>query len=502
MATKLSNKKSVMAIVKEAVEGTPISPTNSKEYIALQDGFDMEPAFSELENAELVASIGKAKTILGTEEPTASVNHYVRHSGVEGVEPAYGLMFESLLGGKTIVAIERDSVASTTGDESNRGTVDVDAGEGVEYERGVALLIKDASNGYQIRNVYDVVGDQLILGQNLLNAPANGTNLGKAIAYKPADELHPTLAMWLYRANGGAVEMMQGGRVTEGSIEVTAGEFVNGSFTVAGIGYSFDPVEINSSNKNINFNDGGLDVNIDVAEKFYKDPHQLADAIQVAMQSLTSDVITVSYDDSTGKYTVASDGVTLELNWTAANSIGLAIGYDTGADDTGATSYVGDTPLDLSSPQNPDFDSANPLVAKNNEVMIGDFHDVDCFEASTLTASVSGSKADIPSICAETGKSGSIISEREVEVEVSSLLSKYNADKFKRYREGENIQFTFNFGEKSGGNWVAGKCANLYMPTATISSFKLEDADGLVQLSMTLKGYVDDGKGEFYINLI
>ena len=410
-------------------------------------------------------------------------------------------MFESLLGEKSVVAIERDTVSATAGTTSARGTVEVDAGEGVEFSRGVALLMKDAVNGYQIRNVYSVAGDVLTLGQNVLNAPANGTSLGKAITYKPADELHPTLACWLYRANGGAVEMMQGGRVTEGSIEVTAGEFVNGSFTIAGIGYSFDPIEINSTNKNIDFNDGGLDVNINVAEKFYKDPHQLADALRVAMQSLTADVISVSYGDADGKFTISSDGVTFELNFSQANSIGSAIGFDA-VDETSATTYSSDSPIDLGSPQSPDFDNANPLVAKNNEVLIGDFHSIDCFEASSLTASVTGSKADIASICSETGKAGSIISDREVEVEVSALLSKFDADKFRRYREGENIQFTFNFGEKSGGNWVAGKSANLYMPTSTVSSFKLSDADGLVQLEMTLKGYVDDGNGEFYINLI
>ena len=142
------------------------------------------------------------------------------------------------------------------------------------------------------------------------------------------------------------------------------------------------------------------------------------------------------------------------------------------------------------------------MVAKDNEVLIGDFSDISCFEASTANVSISGTKSDIPSICAATGKSGSIISEREVEVEISALLSKYDADKFKRFRQGDNIQYTYNFGEKSGGNWVPGKSANVYMPTATIASYKLEDADGLVQLSITLKGYVDEGKGEIYINFL
>ena len=85
--------------------------------------------------------------------------------------------------------------------------------------------------------------------------------------------------------------------------------------------------------------------------------------------------------------------------------------------------------------------------------MIGDHDDIDCFEASSMTVAVTGTKSDIASVCSETGKAGSIISEREVEVEVSALLNQYDVDKFKRYRKVENIQFTYNFGEKSGGNW-------------------------------------------------
>lgn len=506
MADKLSNKKSVLAIVEETTEGTPKFPSASTDYAALQDGFDMEPAFNELDNAELTGSIGKAKTILGSEDPSASVSHYIRHSGVEGTEPDYGKMLHSLMGDKKIVATERDTVGgSTAGTESVRGTLEVDAGEGVEFERGQAVLIKDATNGYSIRNVYDVSVDTLNLGQNLSNAPASGVNLGKAVMYKPANDGHPTHSYILYRANGGAVELLAGGRVTEGSIEANAGEFVNGSFSIGGVEYYFDPIEITASNKYIDFNDG-VDRNAVVAEKTYKDPHELASAIQTAMDDLSSDNITVEYQDEDGKYKFASDGITFDLEWStganSANRIAETIGFDGSSDDTGATEYVGDNAILLASPQSPNYDDAQPLVAKDNEVMLGDFSDIECFEASTATHSITGTKSDIPSICAKSGKSGSIISDREVEVEISALLNKYDADKFKRFRKGDNIQYTYNFGEKSGGNWVAGKCANIYMPTATISSFKLEDADGLVQLTMTLKGYVEEGKGEVYINFL
>lgn len=503
--SKLSNKKSVMAIVDESTEGTPAFPTTANEYTALQDGFDMEPAFNELDNAELTGSIGKAKTILGSEDPSASFSHYIRHSGVEGTEPDYGRLFHSLLGDKKVVTTERDVVSATAGTETARATIDVDAGEGVEFERGQAVMIKDPTNGYSVRNVFSVTGDVLDMGQNVSVAPVAGVDLGKAVLYKPANDEHPTHSYLLYRANGGAVELLAGGRVTEGSIEASAGEFVNGSFSVGGVGYYFDPVEITATNKYLDFDDTSGELNAVIAEKTYKDPHELAAALETAMDDLTPDTITVKYLDASGKYQITTDDG-LQLLWAtgvnSANSIGETIGFDVSTNDTGFTTYESDDAAVLSSPQTPNYDNAQPLVAKDNQIMIGDFSDIGCFEASSVTMSINGTKSDIPSICAPTGKAGSIISEREVEVEVAALLNKYDADKFKRFRKGDNIQFTYNFGEKSGGNWVPGKTVNTYMPTSTISSFKLEDADGLVQLSMTLKGYVDEGKGEFYINFL
>ncbi len=443
---------------------------------------------------------------MGSEDPSASFSHYIRHSGVEGTEPDYGKMLYSLLGNKKVVATERDVVSATAGTDSVRGTIEVDTAEGAEYQRGQAVLIKDPTNGYSVRNVYDVAGDTLNLGQNLANAPAAAVNLGKAVMYYPANDNHPTHSYHLYRANGGAVETLAGGRVTEGSIEASAGEFVNGSFSIGGVGYYFNPIEITASNKYLDFDANAGEVNAVIAEKTYKDPHELAAALQTAMSDLTISTETVTYDDSTGKFVITSDAASLQLLWdtgaNSANTIGDTLGFDTSVNDTGFLTYTGDAAIALAAPQTPNYDDAQPLVAKDNEIMIGDFSDIECFEASSVTMAINGTKADIPSICAATGKSGSIISDREVEVEVAALLNKYDADKFKRFRKGDNIQFTYNFGEKSGGNWVPGKTVNAYMPTSTISSFKLEDADGLVQLSMTLKGYVDEGKGEFYINFL
>jgi len=504
--SSFQTKASRMAIVTEVTEGTPITPTLATQYIALQDGFDMEPAFDVLDNAELTGSIGKAKPVLGLENPTASLSHYIRHSGVEGTEPNFGRLIEGAFGGKSVNATEYNTDSgSTAGTALVAGTIVHDAGQGSFFERGEAYLIKDGVNGYSIRNVKSLATDTATLNFNLSVAPAANVTLGKAVLYKPGTSF-PTFSMWDYRGNGAAVQLMAGARVTEMSVEANAGEFINGSFSLEGLSYYFDPIELTASNNKLDFNDGG-DKNATIAAGFYKDPLELAAAVQTAMDTLSSDTITCVYSSSTGKFTIATDGAALSLEWNTgtntAQTIGGKLGFITTSDDTAALTYTSDNALTLSSPQTPSFDAADPLVAKNNEVFLGGFADSTCFCASTITLTITNEKTDVLCVCAESGKQESIVTGREVTVELSAVLPQYEADKFHRFHTNQTTEFAYNFGEKVGGNWVAGKCGNIYLPSASISSFKVEDQDGLVAISMTLSAFVDSsGNGEVYLNFL
>lgn len=506
----LQNRNSVMAIVEETTEGTPIAPSSATDdYIALQDGFSVEPAFEELSNDELTGSIGMAKSIQGFESPTGSVSHYMKHSGVEGQEPNFGLLIESVLGAKVVEGTEYNTIAgSTAGDASTRGKVVVDSGEGVQFERGQGLLIKDGTNGYAVRNVYSVATDDLNLSFNLANAPGVGVNLGKAVMYKPADSGHPTFSSWVYRANGGAVEMLAGCRATEMSLTADAGQLVNADFSIEGIEYFFNPIEIAASDIYLDFTSDNGTFAATVSAGWYKDPHELAAAIETALNTADPlETFTCVFSDSTGKFTIAtSTSAVLSLLWNtggnAANTIGDKIGFSVAADDTGATSYVSDTAQSYAAPHTPTYDSTSPVVAKANEVKFGDFDDYACFGASNVSVSISGSKADLLSLCASSGKSGSLITEREVSIEVVARLDQHDADKFRRYRSNSNVEFSYSFGEKSGGNWVAGKVCNIYVPTAVISEYSIQDTDGVLELNMTLKGYVSNGLGEVYVNFL
>lgn len=503
----IQTRSSVLALKKETTEGTPVSPTASTDYVALQSDFSAQPSIDLLENAELKASIGKAKSILGSENPQVSLSHYLRASAVEGQAPNYSLLLEASLGSVVVASTQYDTDTGST-----TAILTVTTGDGANFQRGQALLIKDGTNGYRIRCVESKpTADTLNLSFIVPVAPATGVLLGKAILYKPANSGHPTLTVWHYLGNGGAIQMVAGMRVTSATFDITAGALINGQYSLEGTSYYFDPIEVLAADRYLDFTDDDGTWAAIITAKMYKDPHELAAALQTAMLAANPlQTPNVTYNNSTGKYLIKSTGTLLSLLWNTgtntANSVGNKIGYSLASNDTGTgatTGYSSDTALSFASPQTPAFDNSDPLAAKDNEVMLGDQTDYVCFAASSVNLAISTPKADIDSVCAVSGKAGSIISSREVKITVKALLSQYDADKWRRFRENANCIFQYSFGVKTGGNWVAGKCGALYVPTATISSFNITDQDGLATLELELTAYVDaNGQGEVYVNFV
>lgn len=497
----ISRRKTVLALVREVTEGVPVKPTLSTHYTALQDGFSMSPSFNVLANAELKPSIGKSKDELGAESPEGSLSHYIRASGVEGQDVDYHELLDAVFGSKISHGTERAAVAAST-----TTLLKVGVGEGVEFPRGRAFLAKDPVNGYQIRNVLSVAGDDLTLAQKLLGAPAAGVLLGKCIQYIPADEGHPTITAWSYLGNAGAIEMMSGVRVTEMSIQANAGEYINGSFNFAGVGYFFNPIEIPATKTKLDISDATVTRVATIAAKTYKDPHQLADAIQISLNALGGSVFTVKYDNSTGKFTITSAGASLDLlhntGVNAANSFAAILGFDVTADDTGALTYTSDNAQSWAAPQNPAYDAASANVAKSNEVMLGGLNDITCFGAQSFQLSLQNTKVDVPDLCEDSGKSGSLFSQRQVTAQVTYLLKKHDAEKFRAFREGTAVSLTYNFGQKQGGQWKGGSLVNIFCPTMTITSLEIQDSDGLCVVNCSLSAYVDGGLPELYLNLL
>jgi hypothetical protein len=73
-------------------------------------------------------------------------------------------------------------------------------------------------------------------------------------------------------------------------------------------------------------------------------------ATQMNADAVAVDAYTVVYDAITGKFTITEDSDTFELTTTfLTDSLYTKIGFSTAADKTGATSYVGDSLVDINS---------------------------------------------------------------------------------------------------------------------------------------------------------
>lgn len=505
MPTPLRTRGSVLGVMAETTEGTPVVPASATDYIPLQSDFKITPETDVKENAETRASIGASKPILGAEAPKASGSFYVKHSGVEGQVSQRGKFLKAIFGAQSVAVSEQVTAASST------TTVIKSTGASTNFQRGDGLLIKDPVNGYNIRAVHSVSSNDIVPSFALPAAPGTGVALGKSILWKPADSGHDTLTLSFYVSNGGALQRVAGARVTEYTATAESGELINSNFSFEALSYYFDPIVISSADRYLDFTDDDGTFAAIVAVGTYKNPHQLAQAVEDAMNATAStQTYTVSWmgDDATyaGKFRIVGTGTLLSLLWNTgtntANTIGDKMGFSTAADDTGnaaTAGYASDSQLSWAAPHTPTYDDSDPLAAKYHEVMMGDQADYACFGASKAEWKITDTRKVVGDLCAESGQSGSLVTERLATVSITALLSKHNADFMNRYQTGDELRFQYNYGLKSTGNWIAGKCGGFYMPTATITSIDVDDDDGLAILNIELTGFVNESsEGEAY----
>lgn len=506
------NRSSALAVVEESVPGTLEAPTLATQFLALQEGFTVEPNFEVLENGEIKPSIGVSKPIQGLEQPQGSFDHYLRHSGVEGQAPNFMPLLRSALGASSTNSTERLTAAASTVSLLKLAAGGADF-EGTNNPGGLgkAVLVKDGTNGYSIRPVQSRSGNDLTLGFDLPAAPAAGLGVGKCVNAAVASDGHPSLSLWMYRGNGGAIEAVAGSKISEMSLRVSAGELINGSFSFQGVKYFFDPIVIGATDTKLDFTDDDGTFVATVDAKTYRTPHELAAALSAAMDAANpGETHTVVYQDSDGKFKISSTGAVLSLLWNtganAANTIGDKIGFSTAADDTGVaagTGYTSDNAQSWATAITPTYDSADPIAAKNHEVLIGDSNDVACFCAESIEIKLTNDIVDEKCVCAESGVQEKVHNRRTVEATIIGFLERHDADKFNKFANNSDVRFAYNFGLKSGGNWIPGKCGNVYFPSAVVSAFKLGDSQGLVTMEITVKAYVGSaGNGEFFMSFL
>jgi len=494
-------RASIFAIKKEVTGGEYLPPTVGADFIPLRPGNSLNYEPEPLENDELLNDIGAAKGLIGKEAVSGSHSAYLKHSGVEGQEPESGILYESVFGAKTVNATEYNTVAAST-----VSTLKVDTLEGALFEQGQAVLVKDGVNGYAIRNVNTISGDDLSLNFNLNNAPSLGVNLGKVITYKPVAQGHPTFSTTKYLGNGHAIEVSAGNTATEVSVTADANGFGEVEFSYQGTRYFFNPITITASTKFLDFTDDAGTAAISLVERIYKTPIDLADALVTALNGVSAEVYTVKYSSSTGKFTIATaTNAVFSILWNtganAANSIGGKLGFSVASDSTGALSYESANALDLASPIAPSFDTVDSIVIKGAELFIGNQSDNVCICAQSVSITVSKEVEDEDCICEETGVASKIPTSRSAEMSVTATLNKYDASLLDALLKNNGVQAMLNAGPKSGGNWIPGKCFNAYLQNATVSAYTTT-GDSFIQAEFSLKGFVTSTGKDIFFNFL
>ncbi len=502
-------RSAVFGIREETTEGTYIALSAATQFTVLREGFSFQSGVETVDSDELVNDIGASEGFVTRESPTASVPKYFKHSGVEGQAPDYSLMVKSAFGGQTTNATQYNTVASSTaGSATVAAVVKVDTGEGALFAVGQAVLIKDGVNGYSIRNVRSISTDDLTVNYNLAAAPAVSVDLGKAVHFAPSASGHPTYTAHLYQASSSSAlhQAITGCRTVGMSMSFPANNLAEIEFDVEGLSFYTNPVVITSANNKVNFNIGAAELTATLASKAYKSPADMAREVATKMTAASGGTIACAYSSLTGKFTISKVGGSLSLLWNTgtdtANGAHGTLGYSSAANDTGVLTYTSDTAQTYSPAYTPTYDDNGPSVVRYNELVIGDFTRNDNRKASNVSFSINTPKTDVEDLTAETGVSESIVLEREATFSATLVFQEHEIMDFDYLLNNTTTSLMFNHGPKSGGNWVAGKCVNLYMPNAKITSTVLSDQDGLWVVEIEAKGFVSTAQKDVHLNYI
>lgn len=492
-------RASTYAIKKETTIGEYIAPTIGTDFIPLRPKNDLTFKPEILSSDEIANDIGATKGSIGKKSVAGSHSAYLKHSGVEGVEPDLGLMYESLLGSKAIAGTEYSTAASST-----TTIVKVGVGVGVNFQAGQVLLLKDSVNGYSIRNVSSVTGDNITLNFKLTAAPAASVNLGKCILYVPVSTGHPTFSVTKYLGNGFAIESASGNTVTDITIKSDANKFGEVDVTFEGINYLYNPIQITATSKYIDFiDDQGTQVAI-IPVMTYANPIELADAIHLALHSASTETFTCTYNNVTGKFSIASGSVIFSLLFATgtnvANSIKSKIGF-AATDLTGSSTYTSATEQIYTSALTPSYDTADNIVVKGAELFIGTVSNNLCFCAQTVSLKITKKVEDVDCICSENGILEKIPTSRTCEMTVKAVLKKHEVALLEALLANAGISAMLNAGPKASGNWIAGNCFNAYMQNCTVSDYKTS-GESFIAVEILLKGFVTSTQKDIYLGFI
>lgn len=525
MSNLIAQRRSTAAAVLKAFEGELKKPTNGTQFLAIQPDFSLTPNFSTTENVELKDDIMSGKTIVTGEAPTGTISHYVAGSGTAGTPPEYSSILQATFGGFRSLTSEQTLAAGSTTSVLKFAS----AAAASSFKKGDAAFIKDTANGWAVRPVESVSGTDVTLGFNLEKAPATAVKVGAFATYFPLSDNIPVFDMWHYIGAGeSGVENIANCRVTSMSVTANAKDLINATYSFEGTQYRFnqdftEEFRLFSYNNKLTVvnTQGGTRTETEVVltAQSYATGAALATEIQSKVSAITGlNSFRATFASNRFSFTstaaylfdFSKGGETPEGAATLADVLGFeSADVSSTAPSTGTKASTKDARLyrDYSSKLTEVYDETDPVIARGQQIFIGDAADNICIDSSSVSISINTPKQLITSICRESGNYRSLISARSASVTVSAHLQDDDRRFFEKFQDSDTTQFALIAGKKNTVSgkpqWKAGETFVFYGSPASITSWSVTGSNDVYMLDLELTCFSPgDGTGSIFLSYV
>lgn len=175
-------------------------------------------------------SYDDVEPVSGMETVSATISAELHGSGTAGVSSEQDALWQAAIGERTVTVSATTTAASTT------TLVKLGAG-GSGFRAGQHIILDPSAGGtgaYEVTRITEIATNDLTVYPALSVAPPTGRAIAAAVHYRPSiTELH-SLALHFYRG-GITLEKYRGCKVSGLTLDYTAGQTINPSFTLEGM---------------------------------------------------------------------------------------------------------------------------------------------------------------------------------------------------------------------------------------------------------------------------
>lgn len=230
----LEKNRTKIAVVEETTEGVYEAPTLSTQYIQpLSDGFESTFEREEVSRDIITTELGKAKSKQGEKTATSSVPCELRASGVEGEEPDFDLLLQSLMPSR-----RQTATRITTGTGHTTTQLNVSDADVLTMEVGDSFVLLDAGNHtvhvITEKDTTPAAANFTILPALSVAAPDN-VEMSKCTTYFTSGSGHKSLSISMYLGDQ-KLQKSIGCRTVSMSLDnVSTGQIGSFNFSVEGL---------------------------------------------------------------------------------------------------------------------------------------------------------------------------------------------------------------------------------------------------------------------------